>query len=82
MSAASLESRRPPRHKNIVELMCYNSDSSFGPVCMVMEILECSLHDMLHDPERQKIDGTMVLARRMEIIDDMVRADRDWHVNE
>ena len=39
---------------------------------MVMEILECSLHDMLHDPERQKIDGTMVLSRKMEIIDDMV----------
>lgn len=61
------------RHKNIVELMCYNTDQKFGAICMVMEILECSLHDVLHDPERKEDGANMVLSRRMEIIDDMAR---------
>mmetsp|Transcript_9561 Transcript_9561/g.14664 ORF Transcript_9561/g.14664 Transcript_9561/m.14664 type:complete len:1657 (+) Transcript_9561:62-5032(+) len=36
------------RHNNIILLLCYNVDLNNGPTCMVMELAECSLFDILH----------------------------------
>ncbi|KAH8069308.1 serine threonine-protein kinase [Aureococcus anophagefferens] len=36
------------RHANIVELLCFNVNPDSGPTCMIMELAECSLYDVLH----------------------------------
>lgn len=36
------------RHTNVILLLCYNVDPGNGPTCMVMELAQCSLFDVLH----------------------------------
>ncbi|KAJ8611309.1 hypothetical protein CTAYLR_006615 [Chrysophaeum taylorii] len=36
------------RHNNVILLLCYNVDPANGPTCMVMELAQCSLYDVLH----------------------------------
>lgn len=56
------------RHQNIVELMCYNTDPELGEICMVMQKLDCSLHDILHES-----DEDLHFTARLDMIENMAR---------
>lgn len=56
------------RHRNIVELLCYNTDPEIGEICMVMQKLDCSLHDILHES-----DEDLMFSARIDMIEDMAR---------
>ena len=54
------------RHKNIVDLLCFNTDTSEDkPICMVMERLKCSIHDVLIKKDSKLFEEMVPLDRRL-----------------
>lgn len=65
------------RHSNVILLLCYNVDPSNGPTCMIMELAQCSLFDVLHRdaplPGALRADGEEKLNvyTRLRILEDV-----------
>lgn len=61
------------RHANVILLLCYNVEPSNGPACMVMELAQCSLFDVLHRnaPLPQKEDRDLSVHTRLRILEDV-----------
>ena len=36
------------RHAHVVELLAFNTDAALGPIVLVMDLLVCSVFDLLH----------------------------------
>lgn len=61
------------RHANVILLLCYNVDPSNGPACMVMELAQCSLFEVLHrsTPLPQNKEKDLSVLTRLRILEDV-----------
>jgi len=75
------------RHTNIVDLLCYNTDRTAGPLCMVMNLLVCSVYDLLHEEQVPKgLDPPprrpLTITQRVSILEDTAQGMAMLHGND
>ena len=71
------------RHKNIVDLLCFNSDASEAgdPICMVMDRLTCSVHDILIKKDSEFYEKIVPLDRKLRMLEDAANGLMFLHSN-
>ena len=52
------------RHAHVVELLAFNTDATLGPIVLVMDLLACSVFDLLHCCDSGKVEAAAAAGER------------------